>query len=177
MWIKESDIPVYKVDCDIYSLVSSFCTKDKSQALNAFARLYEMMKYHAERYNVSFMVALSDTDGCKAYKKTVHRRGNPKIKVLGKKVPYHAHAVIAGDKAEEFASEIVRRRNKADGKKLTKKRKVKDLGSLEEVAMYDGKGMELVDYIYEQSIRTLSYPKNGFDFKRFYGNFYRIEQG
>ena len=177
MRINISDIPTYRIDCDIYSLVSSFCTKDRHLAEKAFARLYEMMKYYADDYGVSFLLALSNTDGQKAYRKIIKRRGNPKIKILGKKVHYHAHAVIVGDNAEQFAAEIVRRRNKADGKKLTKKRIVKDLGSPEDVAVYDGKGVEIINYIYEQSIRTLSYPKNGFDFTRFYGNFYRIEQG
>lgn len=176
MRIKDSDIPTYRIDTNIYSLVSSFCTKDKEEALKAFARLYEMMKYHSKRYNVSFMLGLSNTNGQRAFKKQKRRRGNPKIKVLGKKVLYHAHAVIAGDKAEEFAAEIVRRRNKADGKRLTKKRIVKDLSPPSSVELYDSKGLEIVDYIYEQSESIRIYPKDGFDFKRFYGNFYLIEQ-
>lgn len=174
--IQESDIPVYRIDGEVYSLVSSFCTTDKEQALSAYSRLYEMMKYHAARYDVSFLVTLSNTEGKKAYKKRKRRRGNPKIKVLGKKVPYHAHAVVVGENAGQFTKEIVRRRNKADGKKLTKKRIVKDLGRPSEVKNYDGKGMEVIDYIYEQSISTRSYPKDGFDFKRFVGNYYRIDQ-
>lgn len=128
MRINVSDIPKYRIDCDVYSLVSSFCTRDRYLAEKAFSRMYAMMKYYADSYNVSFLLALSNTDGRKAYRKTEKRRGNPKIKILGKKVPYHAHAVIVGDNAEQFASEIVKRRNKADGKKLTKKRIVKDLG-------------------------------------------------
>lgn len=176
MRIKVSDIPVYKIEGDVYSLVSSFCTRDRHIADNAFARLYEMMKYYASSYNVSFLLGLSNTDGNSAIRKLKRTRGNPKVKILGKKVLYHAHAVIIGDNVEQFATEIVKRRNKADGKKLTKKRIVKDLASPEDVAVYDGKGMEFVNYVYEQSIRTLSYPKDGFDFTRFYGNFYRIEQ-
>ena len=174
--IKQSDIPAYKIVGEVYSLVSSFCTTDEKIALAAFARLYEMMKYYAGRYDVSFLVALSNIDGRGAYKKRIKRRGNPKIQVLGKKVPYHAHAVIVGKRAGEFTKEIVRRRNKADGKKLTKRKRVKDLGRPSEVAIYDGKGMEIIDYICEQSIVKRSYPKDGFDFERFIGEFYRIEQ-
>lgn len=176
MRINVSDIPVYKIDGEVYSLVSSFSTKDRHSADKAFARMYEMMKYYADRYNVSFLLGLSNTDGSRAKRILKRARGTPKVKILGKKVSYHAHAVIVGDKAEQFATEIVKRRNKADGKKFTKKRLVKDLASPEEVAIYDGKGMEIVDYVHEQSIRTLSYPKDGFDFTRFYGSFFRVEQ-
>lgn len=171
-----SDIPIYKIEGEVYSLVSSFNTKDRHSADKAFARLYQMMKYYADSYNVSFLLGLSNTAGNRAKRKLKRVRGNPKVKILGKKVLYHAHAVIIGDNAERFATEIVKRRNKADGKTLTKKKAVKDLASPEDVSVYDSKGMEIVGYVHEQSIRTLSYPKDGFDFTRFYGSFFRIKQ-
>gem|GEM_PF-4026013 len=176
MKFKWSDLPVYKLDSGFYSVASSFNTTSEKKARAAFARLYAMMVYYAPKYGVTFLLGLSNTTGKTACKTSVKRRGNPKIKVKGRKIPYHAHAIIAGEKAELFAREIVKRRNKADGKKLTKSKKVQCYGSPDELEVYDDKGVPFIDYIYEQSVATQVYPKDGFDFSRFKGAFFRIAQ-
>lgn len=133
-------------------------------------KIYQRMRYlvqtHEEYIDISFIVAISQTNGKTAIKTKEKTKGRPKYKIIGKRVKPHIHIACYGKNAPTFVKEITNRLNKNIYKSYKDYCK-RDYKS-NRLFSYDKfkdeyNGVYYVPYIFKQADRFYSYGKIDFN--------------